>query len=157
MTKQTIEFLSRGMIKKRIKDDPLSFTRDVAVISISDTMTELGDMEQMLEELDSPYAVYSFADIDVGPTGMSERQAESILRFVTANRDCNFVVHCWAGISRSSGVAKFINEYLDINDLCLRNYKGYNRRVYNKMMAAAGLSMAAYYEQLELEDRKNTW
>lgn len=157
MSKQTVEFLSRAMMKQRIKADPMVLIGNVAVISISDTMHEMGEMESLLEEVDSPFIALSFADVDVGPTGMSEAQAKHILRFVNNHSECSFVVHCWAGISRSSAVAKYINEALEIDDLCLRHYKGYNRRVYNQMMSAAGLSMAAYYEQLEKEERIKAW
>jgi len=36
----------------------------------------------------------------------------------------------------------------------LEDYNGYNRRVYNQLMAAAGMSLAAYYEELEKQDRR---
>ena len=43
---------------------------------------------------------------------MTDVQAHEILRFIEANRQRHFLVHCTAGIARSGAVATFIHEYL---------------------------------------------
>lgn len=37
--------------------------------------------------------------------------AGNIIRFVSQHHDCNFIIHCTAGISRSGAVATFLHEW----------------------------------------------
>lgn len=145
---QKVEFISRYEMKRRVKHRE-DFT-DVAIISISDTSTEYVEMRALLQEYN--YNALCFNDTD-DETGMSSLQAEVLLKFIQENYDKKFIVHCFAGVSRSAAVAKFINEFYELGDWYLEDYKCYNKRVYNKLMAAAGLSLAAYYEELEKKDR----
>ena len=57
------------------------------------------------------------------------------------------------GISRSGAVAKFINEYYNMNDIVLNTYRGYNTQVYNSLNAVIGKDIASYYAELEKADK----
>ena len=150
MMTDKVKFISRGEIK-RLLNDGVDLS-EYAIISISDSSYEYDEMINLLDGYN--YASFMFADSDASD-GISELQAKAILTFIRNNYGSKFLVHCFAGISRSGAVAKFINEFYEYGDWYLEDYNGYNRRVYNKLLAAAGLSLAAYYEQLEKEDRKD--
>ena len=143
-----VKFISRGEIK-RLLNDGVDLS-EYAIISISDSSYEHDEMINLLDGYN--YTAAMFADSDAND-GISDLQAKMILEFIRKNQGKKFLCHCFAGISRSGAIAKFINEFCEYGDWYLEDYKGYNRRVYNKLMAAAGLSLAAYYEQLEKEDR----
>lgn len=147
--KKKVEFMSRGQMKKFIETRE-HLNENVAIISINDTPYEYDDMMELLEG--SNFSISMFADSD-GNDGISPLQAKCLLSFIDTNYNKDFYVHCFAGVSRSGAVAKFINEYLDRGHMYLEDYKGYNRRVYNTLLAAAGMSLAAYYEELEKQDR----
>lgn len=44
-------------------------------------------------------------------TGMTQDQARQIIEFIDSHKDCDLVVHCRAGKSRSQGVVRFILDY----------------------------------------------
>lgn len=149
MKKKKIEFISRGQMKRIIsqqghKEDNL------AIISINDTSYEYDEMYRLLDG--SNFTIAAFQDSD-GDDGITDIQAKLLLSFIERNHDKNFLIHCFMGISRSGAVAKFINEFYECGIFYLEDYKGYNRRVFNKLQAAAGMSLAAYYEELEKHDR----
>lgn len=98
---------------------------DRVAISINDTAQEEQEMRGLI--IGTPALFLSFADDE---QGMTEAQAQAIRSFVDAHADRSFLVHCFLGVSRSAAVAKWINEYLDLNDAEQASYKGYNRHVY---------------------------
>ena len=125
----------------------------LAYISISDTKREQGEIESLFTftEID-PYAyiTLSFPDND---DGIPSNEAQRLVDFIKSHPDKDFIVHCFMGISRSGAVAKFINEYYDMNDVILNTYTGYNKQVYNSLNAVIGKDIAAYYAELEKSDR----
>lgn len=147
--KKKVEFMSRGQMKRFIETRE-HLNDNVAIISINDTPYEYDEMLDLLEG--SNFSISMFQDTDDN-NGISPLQAKCLLSFIDKNHDKDFYVHCFAGVSRSGAVAKFINEYHERGHMYLEDYNGYNRRVYNQLMAAAGMSLAAYYEELERQDR----
>ena len=75
----------------------------------------------------------------------SDEQASQIVEFVKAHEDCNIIVHCDAGISRSSAVAASILRFYSGNDDSIFNSRYYapNMWVYYKMLKAFGIDYAA--------------
>ncbi len=142
-----IKFVSRYDMKRMINSG-VHLDTDYAIISISDTSQEYDEMHRLLEGSNS--ITLAFPDNDVG---MSSIQANLILGFIKRNRDQDFIIHCFMGVSRSAAVAKFINEYLGREDTTIDKYDMYNRRILQQLEAAAGTSLAAYYEEMERKDR----
>lgn len=128
-----------------------------ALISISDNMSERRLMQDILgaQITNCPYITTNFQDVDHDDgTGISNIQAKELLSFIKAYPNRDFIIHCFAGVSRSAAVAKFINEYYDAGNIALENYKIYNKLVYNKLKGMCDkLSMGDYYTQLEKEAR----
>lgn len=144
-----IKFISRGDMKRYIASN-LHTRNNLAIISINDTSHEYDEMYRLLDG--SNFTIVSFQDSD-DQTGITDLQAKLLLSFIERNYKKDFLIHCFAGVSRSGAVAKFINEFYECGIFYLEDYKGYNRRVFNKLRAAAGIDLAAYYEELERQDR----
>lgn len=88
-------------------------------------------------------------------------QASDIIKFIDSH-DCDVVVHCEAGMSRSAAVAKWISDNRE--EIKLVHHKDgigtvahYNDYVYKTMDASQGNDMASYYQQLEENAMKNDW
>jgi hypothetical protein len=64
-------------------------------------------------------------------TGIKQSQVTDLWHFIEQNKDKKFCCHCLAGISRSAGVAIFINELFVEN--FETNYSLYNKLVYSKL------------------------
>ena len=144
----TVRFIGRHEFKRQLH------TYDkhcCALISISDNRHELEEMVELLKSHN--HIAVSFQDVDHRDgTHISNTQAKKISQFIMDNEGCDFIVHCFAGISRSAAVAKFINEYYGLEDPVLENYKIYNRLVYGRLQSTLNcISMEEYYRQLEDE------
>jgi predicted protein tyrosine phosphatase len=69
------------------------------------------------DDVDEPLNVKLLRDIEdkreyIPVVAMSHEQGKEIVSFVKANEDKkSFIIHCAAGVSRSAGVALFINDY----------------------------------------------
>lgn len=50
---------------------------------------------------------------------ITDLQANDLVKFIVENINKYFIVHCWAGISRSAAVGTFIHELQMKNDLSL--------------------------------------
>jgi len=135
---------------KRLIDKDLHHEKNLAIISINDTSYEYDEMYRLLDN--SNFTIVAFQDSD-DQKGITDLQANLLLNFIERNHNKNFLVHCFAGVSRSGAVAKFINEFYECGNFYLEDYKGYNRRVFNKLRAAAGTDLASYYEELEKQYR----
>lgn len=157
--KKRIVFLSRHKFMSHIESLDRLDSND-CYISINCDNDDRRDMCNLLSSRTqsaddySRWKTFTFLDVDsVGQGGMAPCDAESMLYHINKNRDKRFIVHCLMGVSRSGAVAKFINDYLGLDDSFMNDYNVYNRHVYNKLMSAAGLSLASYYEELEKEER----
>jgi predicted protein tyrosine phosphatase len=92
-------------------------------------------IQLMFDDVDNDYAPKNLKAI-------TDKQADIIVGFVQRIHqlpvDITLIVHCFAGVSRSAGVGKFVN---DIFRLELPNYRGlqlYNAAVYRKLVDAWG-------------------
>lgn len=113
--------------------DP-NICRNRAVISISDTSQEMTEIYDVLKPLDLDIRCFKFLDVGEGEEGaIAESTAHSIVQFIEDYRESNFLVHCFIGASRSAAIAKFIVEYLGLDDSDTANLKHYNEFVYNKL------------------------
>lgn len=152
-----VKFVSRGDAKKYIKENHFSET-NCDFISISDTNSEVAQMKKLWIEnkQESNAAVFlRFQDLDNGQSGFDRKKAEVITRFVATShkKKKDVIVHCFAGISRSGAVAKFINEYYALGDEYLSNYTGHNLWVFYTLLEVAGVpTMREYYSDLEKRD-----
>lgn len=111
--------------------DP-DIARNRCLISISDTPAE---WSEMLDFRKADWALQLlFSDVEEGEAGcMSEVDAHRILTFIELHQQQNFIVHCFVGTSRSAAIAKFIVEYLELDDSDTANLKYYNEYVYNTL------------------------
>lgn len=102
------------------------------IISISDTEGELHAIQRLLIPLSCECILFVFQDVEDGEKdAFTEDDAKKIIHFVNNNRHANFLVHCFLGASRSAAVAKFIVDYLGLDDSDTANLKHYNKHVYN--------------------------
>ncbi len=115
-----------------------------SVISINDTTAEVEAMQDCFWGC-TGVLVLQFADDD----SMTNEQADAIRQFVYQHHHTNFLVHCFLGCSRSVAVAKWIAEYLRIEDPELAAVKSYNTHVYAQLKAAQARMNAAngYYHE----------
>lgn len=74
----------------------------------------------IFDDVDEPLKIWSIGHPDddereyIPVVPMSEEQGKLIVEFVKANFEASsFIIHCTAGISRSAGVAYFINEFIN--------------------------------------------
>ena len=129
-------FLSRWEFAKAVP----SLTDEHAVISLNDTTAEMAESTRLLTPKDCNFIVMQVKDDE---KDFTKAQAEYIVKFVKKHKDKQFVVHCFAGLSRSAAVALWIEEYLvtlgaktQVSPL-LRGYKVYNRHIYNMLNNAS--------------------
>lgn len=89
---------------------------------------------------------------------LSVKQAISIVQFVTELHELpipiTLIVHCYAGVSRSAGVAKFVNEHLNLG---LPHVGGrlFNTTVLDTLYRIVTMSISEQIAQLvEIENEK---
>lgn len=129
LLKQHVIYCGRHAV---LRDPDLTKTR--VLISINDTVAEMRQIAELLAN--NPLNVYQFCflDVEAGDVGaMDLSTAKSIVQYIEDCKDSNFLVHCFAGASRSAAVAKFIVEYLQLDDQGTANLKHYNKHVYNML------------------------
>lgn len=95
----------------------------------------------LFDDVDVPMSIWSIGHPDdddrecIPVIPMSEEQGKLIIEFIKANSEVNnFIIHCAAGVSRSAGVAKFINEYFGGTDREYYQFNPYtkpNQRILN--------------------------
>lgn len=151
----TVKFMSRSDF---IKNTSLYMEGNYSIISISDTRREADEIENFLIDLgikEDSFICVNFQDTDAADDGgIDNIIGKLIFEFIKSREDTNFIVHCFAGISRSAAVAKFINDYYDINDPVLEYYHIYNKLVFSKLnQFNCTMSLEDYYTQLERELR----
>jgi len=145
-----IKFIDRFTAKKLIKQGYFNDNKSV-IISISDNEKERNEMQSLYNN-QSTAIFLAFKDIDSGESGLTKDDCKKVIELAQYAVDNNLkiIVHCFAGVSRSGAVAKWINDYLaKRQEQYLTDYKGYNRYVYQMLESAYGVSMKDYYEGLE--------
>jgi len=149
-----INFVDRGTAKRYVEDGAFVLNQ-LDFISISDTWGETHQMRELWlgNKIEANAALFlKFADIDDNSSGFTDKDADRIVQFAQESyiKRKDIVVHCFAGISRSGAVAKFVNEYWALGDVVLDTYVGHNRHVYYKLLEQAGVpTQRQYYAKLE--------
>lgn len=125
-----VNFYDRTTAKKLFNTD----INGEALISISDTIEELNEMSDITNV--TPALFLSFYDVDDSEHGMNEDHAKAIVNFVTEcnRRKLNINVHCFAGVSRSGAIAKWINDHYGLDNVKLNSYSLYNKHIYSMLM-----------------------
>lgn len=107
---------------------------ETAFISVSNTDLELAEMSLVtLAAYEENTAVLCFPDLD---DGLSDGQAEYLVKFIHARRDMDFLIHCEMGVSRSQGIRQYISDYYD-RDKMANDTRYYNRGVYRTLINKA--------------------
>ena len=145
-----VSFVSRADAMAMILNGQLE---GKSLISISDTNKEKSYMSDLWSyNVDKGHAIFlNFPDVEDG-SGLTNQKLEQIIRFsdksVRANSD--IVVHCFAGISRSGAVAKWINEYFLLGNQYLDDYVGHNKHIFYSLMEHSGVqTMRQFYKEQE--------
>lgn len=151
---KSVKFVSRAEALRLILSGYFE-NNNVDLISVSDTNSEKQQMRKawLENKADSTAALFlNFADIASDQSGFTENKAKQIISFVNTShaKKKDVIVHCFAGISRSGAIAKFINEYFMLGDTYLEDYVGHNHWVYYTLLEAANIpTMRSYYANLE--------
>jgi len=111
-----IKILPRIAVERMIsKEVEVSMPTPFALISIhSDLKGRSGPVKGLGSLTDKNISLmfgdYGFhEDLD---GHMTEDQAKELVSFIDDNKECSFIVHCDAGVSRSGAVGTFICRYL---------------------------------------------
>lgn len=124
-----------------------------ALISISDSEDERQEMINSHPGIE--ICSFVFHDIDEKYL-IDNRDTKRMVQFID---DCkpyrNLYVHCLMGASRSAAVAKFVNEYIELDNEYLNRLNLYNSALFNRLMSYVGMSMSSFYEELERQDRQS--
>lgn len=154
-----VKFVDRGTAKRLINNE-FFLNNKCDFISISDTHSEVKQMRSLwFENKDDANAALflKFQDIDDNSSGFTDKDAQRVVNFVQESfvKNKDVYVHCFAGISRSGAVAKFVNEYWGLGDDYLETYAGHNRHIYYKLLENAGVpTLRQYYANLEEQNGK---
>lgn len=145
-----IGFMSRDEALEAISCDAF-LKSDLDLISISDTHKEAKQMRDAWKKnkKDTNAAIFLvFYDVENDMSGFTQNKARQIVNFIDIShkKKKNIAVHCFVGISRSGAVAKFINDYLGLENLYVEEYKHHNKHIYYTLLEAAGIqTMRSYY------------
>ena len=146
-----VQFMSRQLAKILIESGRIY---DYDLISISDTNKEKKEIRKLWlehKENDSAAIFLNFAD-DIECSNFTEEKANSICKFANEsfNKNKDILVHCYAGISRSAAIAKFINEHYKLNDQYLSEYQSHNLGIYYGLLESAGVeTLRTYYKSMD--------
>jgi hypothetical protein len=90
-------------------------------------------IQLMFDDVDNDYAPLRLKAI-------TDEQADNIVQFVRRIHDLpdeiTLIVHCFAGVSRSAGVGRFVNDMFNLDLPNYRNLKLYNIAVYRQLVDA---------------------
>lgn len=126
MFKQHVVYMNRWEFINLAKQPKTHLDR-CAAISFNDTLDELKEIRSIARTDGGSLLSLIVPDDE----SMNEGMARTIFQFVVDNMHRNFVVHCFAGASRSVAVAKWIAEYLEFDAPSLQDVKYYNQHIYN--------------------------
>jgi hypothetical protein len=124
---------------------------DYIIISVNDYDYKPANFDRQNNKIKAVLKLY-FNDIEFQTERgimMSEQDAERIRMFVDTWKDkvSNIVVHCFAGISRSAGVACAVSKYLNGSDYDIWNSGKYypNSHCYKLTCKAFGFDVTDEY------------
>lgn len=127
----------------------------IVFISISDTDTEVDEMVRLIEGRRDSLEYGCFLKFKDDKDSFTVDQAERIKELVDNSITLGYnkiAVHCWAGLSRSAAVAKWINDYLELDIPLYNNYTQHNLHVYQTLCSISGVeTLKSYYEGLSNE------
>lgn len=151
---EPVQFWDREKTKQAIEDGFFEKS-GYDLISINDTWNESYRMKDrwIQRKHDDNAAVFlKFHDIPSTESGFTYHTADRIVDFVQESIDKRkkIIVHCYAGISRSAAVAKFINDYWRLGADYLDDYQLHNHWVYDMLLEQAGVpTLRRYYREQE--------
>lgn len=121
-------FMSRWDFKK--KAVPVLNPELHAVISFNDNSREMEDIRAVI-----PKGVPNFLCVAKDDeSNFSPSLAREVIRFVKENSEKYFVIHCFAGVSRSAAVARWIELHLGTQlPSNLQNYCLYNKHIFDTL------------------------
>lgn len=129
-----IQFVSQAVAER------ITPTENMAIISVTSprewASLKSGWKDTLRLQFDDIDRVHTNIQLLVGTNLFLEHQAEEIIDFLDKNKDVDeLIVHCMAGISRSSAIAKFAAEKFNCNDFLHRyeKYDLYNKHVYRTL------------------------
>lgn len=119
-------FISR-FEAKRLAKELAGVEQTYALISVNDTEREVLEMTEAYSDLKMPKLFISFLDDE---SNFNEDHAKVIVDFIYKNQHRAFLVHCFAGVSRSAAISRFIEIAL-LGKLSAQqqSYRLYNRHV----------------------------
>lgn len=149
MNKPTLTHMSRFDMKRMLKNNEVP--DNTLIISINDTETEIEQVMALWKRMGNRKSVcidvYRFSDDN---ESFLERQAEAIQHTVDVEPYSNIIVHCFLGISRSAAVAKWLNDYLQLDIPKYNEYRQHNIHVYDTLCKVSGVeNINNYYRDLE--------
>lgn len=136
MTQLTVTFHSRAEIKKLVDDEFVD--ADALVISINDNESEREEIFDLLSDIGVRFVSMTFLDDEKSFDKLLAEHLFSEIDEAYEDGIERFIVHCWAGVSRSGAIAKYINDFYGEgkNHPILGKYKVYNKRVYTMLESA---------------------
>lgn len=149
--KPTLTHMSRSDMKRMLRNNEVP--ENTLIISINDTDQEVREMTSLywgtkISKL--AMNTYIFKDDE---TSFTQGQAKCIYEDIDPLRYSHFIIHCFAGISRSAAVAKWINDYLELDIEKYNKYTQHNKHVYDTLCAVSGVeNINNYYRDMENED-----
>lgn len=152
MDKPTVTHMSRFDMKRMLKNKEVP--DNTVIISINDTDGEESEIISLWDDYHnySNLVTYIFKDDE---ESFSELQANCIVEDVefAKNYGKNIIVHCFAGVSRSAAVAKWINDYLKLGIEKYNDYTQHNKHVYDTLCKVSGVeNINNYYREMQKEE-----
>jgi predicted protein tyrosine phosphatase len=139
--------ISRAQFRRINSSSSKQTKDDHAFISIYGTEWEEQPPPKINQSIwmDGIQLMFDDVDSDYSPKNMksiSNKQSDIIVEFVRRIHehpsDIDLIIHCFAGISRSAGVGKFINDILGLDLPNYRNLRLCNATVYRNLINEKG-------------------
>lgn len=113
-------------------------------------------------DITGDYLPINFDDTETPCAGLRMFGIEAAIQVIAVADDCvedggSLLVHCEAGMSRSAAIAKWIADNMGyelwLHPEGIGTTEFHNRHVYRTLDAAEGNDLAAYYADLERQER----
>ena len=118
------------------------FAENSNVISINDSVTESSEVFNLFldsENKKENILPLVFEDDYPNPGDFTSSFAESIIEFSikTFKEKRDLKIHCSTGVSRSVAIAKWANDYFNLEIEKIKNYENYNKVIYSILDSAS--------------------